>query len=69
MTIASMVFLTGLLVSAPTEQSALTRGLPQAYPRRSDGVTTVSQRWPLPPFEVEAEPEPTETLAEALEEA
>lgn len=69
MTIASMAFLTGLLVSAPTEQSAPTRGLPQAYPRRSDGVTTVSQRWPLPPFEVEAEPEPTETLAEALEEA
>lgn len=59
----------GLLAAPQADQAGPPRGLPKAYPQRSDGVTTVSQRWPLPPFEVEAEPTPTETLADALDAA
>lgn len=58
-----------LLAAPQADQDVPSRGLPKAYPRRSDGVTTVSQRWPLPPFEVEAEPTATETLADALDAA
>lgn len=40
-----------------------------AYPRRADGATRVSGLWALPPFQVAAEPTPTETLADALDAA
>jgi outer membrane protein len=32
-------------------------------------ATWISQNWKLPPFELESEPQPTETLAEALDDA
>jgi outer membrane protein len=40
-----------------------------AYPLRADGATRVSGGWRLPRLELPAEPDPTETLADALDAA
>lgn len=41
----------------------------KAYPARAEGATHISIRWRLPTLDVPREPEPTETLADALDAA
>jgi outer membrane protein len=61
-------WLLGAVLISATSAAAQATPSP-AYPSRADGATHVSAHWRLPGLIVEPEPDPTETLADALDAA